>query len=420
MSQYNNPFPNVPSASRVHRVSMCPSSHKMEQHAKDYSDKKDADKGNQVHDILAGEVNEDESPFDAAQTAEMCEEQAERLLAEWQSEGETPLGLKELRYGLTELGGVVRVDDQTKARIFFTGQFDSLYTQERKCDICEGSTLVKFEGKLIECPKCKGSGRLNHGLLIDFKALHGKHPSAIENPQLMSLAVLVAKKHKLASVRVALVQPWKGKPTTADLSAAGLELAESWLNVTLEAEMNATLEDRNAGDWCNHCAARFKCDVFINRNIEALDIIRPETLPANPDTRNKAIFARMEELTPHQLIHNEQYVIGMMGAFIAAHKVVLKARVEAGEIPGYTTREKKGRRSISDVGKVFAACASHGVTADAFTAECSIGLGSVKELLKNATHAKGRALDKLSDEVLTGCVETGKGSLEIVKVGQLE
>jgi len=418
---YNNPFQNVPSASKIHRVSMCPASHKMEQHTKDYSDKKDADKGNQVHDILAGEVNEDESPFDAVQTAEMCEQQAERLLSEWQDASlDTPLGLKELRYGLTELGGVVRVDDQTKARILFTGQFDSLYTQERKCDICEGSTLVKFGDKLIECPKCKGSGRLNHGLLIDFKALHGKHPSAIENPQLMSLAVLVAKKHKLASVRVALVQPWKGKPTTADLSFAGLELAESWLLATLEAERVSTLDDRKAGDWCHHCAARFGCQTFRDAQLQEIERIDPMTIAGMDDkTQAAAMWARANELTPEQ--HIAAYNgLAMVKRYAHAIEASFKARVEAGEIPGYTTREKKGKRSISDVGKVFAACASHGVTADAFTAECSIGLGSVKELLKNATHAKGKALDKLSDEVLTGCVETGKGLLEIVKVGQLE
>jgi len=387
---YNNPFPDVPSGSKMYRISNCPPSHKMERHAKDYSDKKDANKGNKVHDILAGESDEDKSPFDAVQTAEMCDEQSKALLAEWQVYGEIPLGLRELRYGLTELGGVVRVDDQTKAQILFTGQFDLLYIQGTR------------------------------GLLIDFKALHGNHPSAIENPQLMSLAVLVAKKHRLSEVRVALVQPWKGKPTTADLSPAGLALAESWMLAILEAERVSTPDDRKAGDWCNHCAARFNCSAQRARSINNLDLIRPETLPANPDTRNKAVFARMEELTSQQLIHAEENIIGLMGVFIAAHKAVFKARVEAGEIPGYTTREKKGRRSISDVGKVFASCAAHGVTADAFTAECSIGLGSVKELLKNATHAKGKSLDKLSEEVLTGCVETGKVSLEIVKVGQLE
>lgn len=387
---YNNPFQNVPSASKIHRVSMCPASHKMEQHAKDYSDKKDADKGNQVHNILAGEVDEDESPFDAIQTAEMCEEQAERLLAEWQGEDESPLGLKELRYALTDHGHVVTARPDLLAEVVFTGQFDRLYIQ----------------GKA--------------GLLIDYKALHGKHPSAIENPQLMTLAVLVAKKHKLASVRVALVQPWKGKPTTADLSTAGLALAESWLNVTLEAEMNATLEDRNAGDWCNHCAARFGCQTFRDAQLQAIEIIDPMTIAGMDDkTQMAAMWARANELTPEQ--HIAAYNgLAMVKRYAHAIGESFKVRAEAGEIPGYTTREKKGKRSISDVGKVFAACASHGVTADAFTAECSIGLGSVKELLKNATHAKGKALDKLSDEVLTGCVETGKGSLEIVKVGQLE
>jgi hypothetical protein len=51
---------------------------------------------------------------------------------------------------------------------------------------------------------------------------------------------------------------------------------------------------------------------------------------------------------------------------------------------------------------------------------CSIGLGDVKQLLKDATHAKGKALDNLHDAVLTGAIETGKGSTELIPAGQLE
>ena len=114
--------------------------------------------------------------------------------------------------------------------------------------------------------------------------------------------------------------------------------------------------------------------------------------------------------------------LAMVKRYVATIEGVAKARAENDPEfqQFFTLREKKGRRSIMDVTKVFNACAEHGVTADDFTNHCSIGLGDVKELLRNATHAKGKALDKLHDEVLTGAVEIGKGSVELVPAGQLE
>jgi len=420
MSTYNNPFPDVPSGSKMYRIFNCPPSHKMERHAKDYSDTKDAGKGNQVHDILAGEANEDESPFDAVKTAEMCDEQEKKLLAEWQGDGENPTEFREIRYALTDHGRVVVARPNLLANVVFTGQFDALYIQNRRCQQCQGSGAIMYDGEAMNCHNCDGVGIANNGLLIDFKALHGRHPHALENPQLASLAVLAFIKHDLHTLRVAIIQPWKGKPTKADYHFFSFLEAKDWLDRTLAAELKSTLDDRKAGDWCNHCAARFGCQTFRDAQLQEIERIDPMTIAGmDGATQAAAMWARANELSPEQ--HIAAYNgLAMVKRYAHAIEASFKARVEAGEIPGYTTREKKGRRSISDVGKVFASCAAHGVTADAFTAECSIGLGSVKELLRDATQKKGKALDKLSDEVLTGCVETGKGSLEIVKVGQLE
>jgi hypothetical protein len=106
--------------------------------------------------------------------------------------------------------------------------------------------------------------------------------------------------------------------------------------------------------------------------------------------------------------------------FLVAHDLELRRRIAAGEIDGYSLRERKGRRSVSDVTTVFSRLATHGVTGDAFAAECSIPLGSVKTLIKQSTNAKGKALDNLVDEVLHGATETSKGSMEIVKNNQIE
>jgi len=391
VSTYNNPFFNVPSASKLGRIMECPASHKAELAAGDVpEDTRDAEVGQDVHGVLSEDISADEVSYTAAQTSEMCEEQTQRLLADWQEPGEVPLGFMEVRYALTDIGAVIPADPETKASVIFTGQFDRLYVQGER------------------------------GLLIDFKALHGKHKSAIENPQLMGLAVLVAKRHKLTSLRVALVQPWKGKPTVADYGKNGLELAHGALIQILDAERNAGPDDRKAGDWCKYCRARFSCDTFKNQNITALDIVKPETLPADLDTRNKAVFARMAELTPQQLIHIQKNVVKLMGVFIASHAAIFKQRVEAGEIPGYTLKEKSGRRKITNVATAYERAAAHGVTPEAFTAKCTLSLKGLNEALKDATRAKGKALEAMAAQVLRGITDTGKPTFEVVEVAALE
>lgn len=388
---YNNPFQHVPSASKLGRIMECPASHKAELAAGDVpEDTRDADEGQDVHGVLSDDLSADEVSYSAAQTAEMCEAQVQQLLREWPECFEEPRGYMEIRYGLTDIGTVVEVHEGTKAKFIFTGQFDRLY-------VCGP-----------------------HGLLIDFKALHGKHASALENPQLMGLAVLVAKRHKLTSLRVALVQPWKGRPTVADYSPAGLAMAEERLMQILWREDSAEPEDRRAGDHCHFCKARFGCEVFQYQNIAALDVVQPETLPADPEMRNKAVFARMAEMTPAQLIHIEKNVVKLMGVFIASHKAIFKQRVEAGEIPGYTLKEKSGRRKINDVAMAFLRAEQHGVTAEAFTKKCTLSLKGLNECLKSETGTKGKALEAIADEVLHGITDTGKPTFEVVEITALE
>lgn len=388
---YTNPFQNVPSASKIHRVMACPASHQAELAASDViEDTGDASHGHDVHAVLADEVSTDEVSYSAAQTAEMCAEQAERLLAEWQDADSVPISLSELRYGLTDIGAVVTVNEDTKATILFTGQFDHLYIQG------------------------------DRGLLIDFKALHGEHQPAIKNTQLMSLAVLVTKKHGLESVRVALVQPWKGKPTVVDYNFDGLVKAEMLLSQVLDVERNASPKDREAGDHCKYCKARFACPTLKNRVINDLDVIRPETISGDAKHQASVIFARMAESSIPQLIHIHENVRSVMTVFLASHAAVFKQAIENNEVYGYSLKEKSGRRKVSDVAKAYERAAAHGVTAEAFTGKCSISLKGLNEALKDATKAKGKVLESLADEVLHGITDMGKPSFEIVKNNQIE
>ena len=345
-----------------------------------------ADLGNEVHAILAGEEDDDKSPYNIVQTAEMCSDQCDRLRDEWLMPAETYEGYRELRYGLTKLGNVAIVREDSKADFIFTGQFDRIYIQGQR------------------------------GLLIDFKALHGDHTEALHNPQLASLAVMVARRHNLGSVRVALVQPWKGKPTVADYAGGMLDVAKDWLFQTLDAATVATPDDRKAGKWCSYCKANSVCQTYRDANLQEIERIDPATIAGMDDeTQKAAMWARACALTPEQ--HAAAYNgLAMVKRYAHAIGASFKQRVEAGEIPGYGIREKKGKRSISDVGTVFSRASAHGVTAEAFTAECSIALGALNSLLKTATGEKGKALEAITAEVLRDATETGKGSTEVVKL----
>lgn len=68
---YENPFPDKPSASKLHRIMECPASHKAELAAGDVpEDTKDADAGQDVHGVLSDDLSADEVSADAAQRAE--------------------------------------------------------------------------------------------------------------------------------------------------------------------------------------------------------------------------------------------------------------------------------------------------------------------------------------------------------------
>lgn len=388
MSTYNNPFLLIPSASRIERIHHCPASLQMERAApKRIEDTKDADLGNEVHGILSEDVSEEEASASAAQTAEMCEDAVQRLLSDWLMPAEPHLAYMELRYGLTKLGNVAIVHADSKADFIFTGQFDRLYIQ---------------------------GGR---GLLIDFKALHGEHTEALHNPQLASLAVLVARRHNLGAVRVALVQPWKGKPTVADYAGGTLDMANDWLWQTLDAATVATPDNRKAGKWCSYCKANSVCQTYRDANLQQLENINPATIAGMDDeTQKSAMWARVCSLTPeHHAALFEDYAPMMRRC---AHVIAasFKGRVEAGEVPGYGIKQKKGSRKITNVGLVFERAAIQGVSAEAFAAKCKITFKDLDEVIKDSTKAKGKALEAIAAEVLRDATETSKGTTEVVKL----
>lgn len=399
----------VPSASGMIRVVNCPASFKAEREAEKIApesrDDKDAAAGNVVHAILSGDETEDDVTYSAEATAEMCEHQVTGLLEEWlDRDGADPLHYSEVRYGLTTFGTVLEVTPESRASFIFTGQFDRLYIQG------------------------------NRGLLIDFKALHGDHAAAIENPQLASLAVLVSIKHKLTSIRAAIVQPWKGRPTVADYDAEALSKAHDWLCNALLLEAQSTPDDRRAGKWCHHCKARFCCDVFKAPVLQEVERIQPMSIAGLPGKEQAAaMFTRAMEFTPEQ--HAAAYRgLSIIARYRHAIESSFKVRVEAGEIPRFGIKTKPGNREVTDAQKAFTGLAPLGVTEGDMLEAATVSITALEEALRKRSGIKSKtdkrttynmttqqakdALNRALEEV--GALGRKADKQEIVEVGQLE
>lgn len=375
----------VPSASAVPLLNDCIASHKMKQACPKRSAGAMAEHGNDVHGILSDDIDPDEVSYSAAETAEMCDEHSQYLLNDWLREGEEYQVYNEIRLGITALGKVIKVTPESKATFVFTGKFDRLYVQ---------------------------GGR---GLLIDFKSLHGHHPHAVENGQLASQAPMVWQFYGLTELRTALIQPWKGRPTLADYDKSAIIKATSWLFNLIDREAKATPDSRTPGAWCSKCDASGYCDKAHKHMQDTMQLVNPETLPAN----SKALFAETISRVlnmpaeEHARMEKSRSMIGTISK--AIHDASIQRAESDPEFQRFfTLREKNGKRSIDDSQAVWSKCHEHGVTPEDFTEKCSIGIGSVKELLKKATKKKGKELDKLADEVISGCTKSGNPTKELV------
>jgi hypothetical protein len=161
-----------------------------------------ADAGTRIHRALeTGDMTG--LSADEEQTADMCRTQGDKVLGDWNPDMDG-IAHKEQRLGITRIGGVVVVNDDTKADLVFTGQAD----------------LILIDGK--------------RGLVLDYKTGRGEVADATENLQLRGLAVMAAWVWRLDSVRVAIVQPWAGPASVADYDRQAIDQSRLWLYNVLE------------------------------------------------------------------------------------------------------------------------------------------------------------------------------------------
>ena len=375
----------VPSASGMHRIANCPASFQLSKSFQDPGSD-DSRSGDRVHLALErwGEHgSEDGLTLDELTTAEMCIDQRNELLDSWVGDDDYE-AYKERRLGMTTLGKVFETTSYPALKYIVTGQADFIAVADKR------------------------------GLVVDYKTLHGDHDPAEENDQLRTLAVLAARHYKLDHVRIALVQPWKGKPTLAEFNFSALVVAEEWLMDALALERRSTPDQTNPGKWCHFCPARANCKAFSRETLTPIQNMAIN-LPADDETARKAMFARAAEL-PHNELVARYKALKMISWYVTA--VEGNMRIRAAEVPGFPYRlvEGKPKETIADVSAAWRELEKLGVSAEDFTAECKTSKKAVAALVRKATGAKGKELNAKVKECLRDAVSLVKPPVKLVPV----
>jgi hypothetical protein len=365
MNEPIDPRRGLPSASSLERLANCPPSHKLcsllPPEERD-TDSEVAASGTRIHNVLAGLADYGTLSSAEQETCDMCEQQAKAAVIEWGCDDPDAQTYVEQRLGLTVLGNVIDVTDETTADLVFTGQADYVCIQD------------------------------NRAICLDYKTGRGETATAVNNAQLCGLAVLVAKRYKVDSVRVVIVAPWQGKPTKADYTGKALELATRWLFETLHIAADSLPEQAKAGDWCTYCAFGMsgRCETANAAAHREIEVVEPMTLAGmDPETQRAALFARAMELSPQR--HIAAYLgLALVKRYIRAIEGSFEARVEAGQIPGWTIESKPGNREITDAQKAFDALIPLGLTGEDMLEAASVAIGPLEEAVRRRSGIKSQ------------------------------
>jgi len=391
----------VPSASELARLVECANSHKAQAGIPD-DKSKDSSFGDNVHAFLSGDKPWAALTPQEQQSAEACADMEQWHIDAWKEDGEMTV-IRETRLGLTAMNTVVETAKYPNATYQFTGQMDCLVIQGKR------------------------------GLLIDFKSLHPDIEEPIDNAQMMGNAVLVAECYRLESVKVVIIAPFLPRMPPAIFDDRGLQMARIWLAQTLENERNSTEADRKPGKWCKHCKAALDCPALHHGVIQAVEVVNPMAIAGMPgDQQRSAMWSMVANLPPEK--HEAHYNgLAMIKRYVDVVESSFKARVEAGEMPGYVVQESPGNREVECAQKAYELLAPEGVTQEQVLACCKPSVTGLDEALRVASGVKSvtakgavkynltarEAKEKL-EQILAPVMMRGKNKTKIVKVNQIE
>lgn len=350
----------LPSASSLTRMANCLGSYQAEKHAPQAdTSSPEAETGNRIHAALAGDILTSTLTSEELETFEACEKLAVTLALE--------------TYGGLDHSDQLCIEDR-----FW------LHNDAGERAISGKPDLVAVYG--------------TRALLVDYKTGRNPVEHARENMQLRALTAILDHNLKLTEVTVAIVQPWAPNPdnrvTKCVYSAADIQEAKAELREILEqiASPNAP---RTPGDHCTYCKAKQVCP-------EGREwAVTPPVLNAPVAITPDALAATLTNDTLAKFLERAQVAVKI----IEACKDEAKRRIEAGDtLPGWKLKPGVTRETITDPQKVFDRFCDAGGTTDGFMSAVSITKGKLKDALKAATGAKGKALDSQLDALLAEAV----------------
>lgn len=350
----------LPSASSMERYKLCPGSYAAERGLPDTTSA-DAETGNRIHAVLAGETVAPPLNDDEERTMEACRSQATALL-----------------------------DTLLPHR-------DEMHLERRYWWNSEWS------GKpdMVAIDTAQG-----HAVVIDYKTGRGDVTEAAGNMQLRALAILVSAEHWPERVTVAIVQPLAGAVSVCEYGPDELLQAHNEIKAVIASIHQPDAVRRPSAKACKYCKAKAACP-------EARSLV--ETLPAEVSRDGHQIVMSPERMAAFlEIAPAAEAVIEAVRA--KARRMIAD---DPNAVPGWTLKPGAERETITDPTTVYNRASAAGVNSEAFMACVNITKTKLKDAVKAATGDKGKALDARMESILAGCTETKQAAPSLAKVKEV-
>lgn len=341
----------------MERYLLCPGSYAAERGLPDTTSD-DAETGNRIHAVLAGETVTPPLTDDEERTMEACRSQATALL-------DTLLPHRD--------------EMHLERRYWWDGEWSG------KPDVVAIDTV-------------KG-----HAVVIDYKTGRGDVTEAAGNMQLRALAVLVSAEHWPERVTVAIVQPLAGAVSVCEYGPDELLAAHNEIKAIIASIHQADAIRRPSAKACKYCKAKAQCQ-------EARTLV--ETLPAEVSRDGREIVMSPERMAAFLDI------APAAEAVIEAVRAKARRMIEAdpNAVPGWTLKPGAIRETITDPAQVFGRFVAAGGTQEQFMPCVTVTKTKLKDAVKSVTGSKGRALDAAIEAMLAGCTEEKQAAPSLAKV----
>jgi hypothetical protein len=352
----------LPSASSMDRILACPGSFALE--ARCPEDETEASKvGTWIHEALAG--SKAQLVGTPRETYEKCIEITNKIL-----EAHSFWGADQY----TEIRLWFHADD---GRALFSGKPDRVYLQHRPLGI--------------------GNSR---ALIVDYKTLYGEHEEAPSNMQLRALAVLVARRYKVGSVIVALVQP-NVSPQFTIAEYGPTDLAQSMDQILAGIKAATPEARRTPGDHCKWCKAKTIC---------------PEAARQVEKFVDEVASLGVAKMTPKErgeTLNKIKFIGTILDPVWDEIKAMLI--VDPGSVDGWRVKEGNRRRVIEDARAAYGKVA-HLIGPQEFNEACSVSIGDLESVIKAHTGGTGAAVKALVNTLLGDLITIKQNAPSIERV----